>query len=551
MKKIKVNADLYNGNDKLATVKEVNTCINEYITDHPHLIDGKISAINVTDYGIIGDGVTDMTEKINELVKNGYTKLYFPAGTYIMSYLELIDQSLEIYGDSSSTSIIKRPDGFTTNKTHRRYAFMINNLTCSHSVDTHLILKDVTIDGNSQNAVIVTKTDSQGRQALNYLYSNIEIARMKSVYIKDCRIINSIGNGIGSDGNGRIDVINSEFNYNGHCGLSWAARNGLDIKSIYFEYTSTSAIPRIPDENVAAYVYGCKFIDSDDMNMSISPMDHVVVENCNFTGAGYSDFELWSDYEQVGRWFRDTNLTIRNCNLHNNLRLGPRSSVKDKLPYILTLEDCVIDGGDDPKKGAFNFNSQNIALRFTLKNCEFKNVKRAVILTSCDYVEIKHCKFDCEELAIQVQHARDKVLLYDNEITAKKYGIYCYNYNTDIHAHRNRITITENTDYTTFDQRGIFIYNPSDSTKNNNRYDIKDNIITAYNGIYIADAIVTQMATIENNKLTANKNLTISHTTPKVLIATGNLLLKTENFSTGTPEQSKISDNFFIDPNNI
>ena len=59
------------------------------------------------------------------------------------------------------------------------------------------------------------------------------------------------------------------------------------------------------------------------------------------------------------------------------------------------------------------------------------------------------------------------------------------------------------------------------------------------------------MATIENNKLTANKNLTISHTSPKVLIATGNLLLKTENFSTGTPEQSKISDNFFIDPNNI
>lgn len=504
------------------------------------------SAIDVTKLGISSD--TDITEQINNLLKEGYNKFYFPAGTYIMSYLEFSNQSLEIYGESSTTTIIKRPDGYSTDKTHRRYAFMINNLTTTQVNKHHFIMKDITIDGNSQNANIVTYEDSKGRQALNYLYSNIEIKCLASVYIKDCIIKNSIGNGAGIDGNGRTDVINTDFIYNGHCGLDWAARNGLDIKAIYFDYENGKAVPKIPTGNVAAYVEGCNFVDTDDMSMSISPMDQIVVKNCNFNGCGYSDFELWSDYEQTGIWFRDTHLTISNCNLKNNLRLGPRSSVTDKLPYILTVEDCTVDG-IDIDKGAFNLNSKNAALRFKLKDTKFTNVKRAIVLTSGDYVKIEHSTFDCTELAIQVQNITDKVILDDNEITAKKYGIYCYNYNNDIHAHRNRITITENSDYETFDQRAIFIFNPIASPKNNERYDIKDNSITGYNGIYIADAIVTKFASIENNKFTATENLTISHTSPTVLIATGNLLLKTEAFNTATPSYNKVSDNYFIGPN--
>lgn len=75
MKKIKVNADLYIGEDKLATVKEVNdsidTSINDYMTEHPQKEYTAGNNIEISDDGVISSNID--TNTINDVVSDYLT----------------------------------------------------------------------------------------------------------------------------------------------------------------------------------------------------------------------------------------------------------------------------------------------------------------------------------------------------------------------------------------------------------------------------------------------------------------------------------------------
>ena len=73
-----------------------------------------IPPLNVTEHGVVGNGETDNTEALRELIiyaeDNGFDKIYFPAGEYMVSSGFNLPDNITVYGDGDS-SVIKLISG--------------------------------------------------------------------------------------------------------------------------------------------------------------------------------------------------------------------------------------------------------------------------------------------------------------------------------------------------------------------------------------------------------------------------------------------------------
>lgn len=115
----------------------------------------KNAAVNVADYGAVGDGTADDTTAIQSAINkaistSGY--LYFPAGTYIVSTIT-INNSLIVYG-SGSLSIIKQKASTT------------DDMLKITGTGNNVVIDNLTFDGNfsnqaaqSTNSIIHTTAD--------------------------------------------------------------------------------------------------------------------------------------------------------------------------------------------------------------------------------------------------------------------------------------------------------------------------------------------------------------------------------------------------------
>lgn len=103
-----------------------------------------VNVVNVKQYGAVGDGVADDTVAVNLAISGcpASGRVYFPAGTYIVSDIKLYARS--IFGESANATIIKAKAGAT-------YVFRCDYDTVSGSYwwDTKII-SDISIDGNSK-----------------------------------------------------------------------------------------------------------------------------------------------------------------------------------------------------------------------------------------------------------------------------------------------------------------------------------------------------------------------------------------------------------------
>ncbi len=100
-----------NGDGK-AAINDVTSLINYLLTNKGSSFDlstrGRISA---TDYGAVGDGVTDDTEALERAFADAadmHVALYIPAGTYLIRRPMPLKSGMEVYGDGNSTIIRKK-----------------------------------------------------------------------------------------------------------------------------------------------------------------------------------------------------------------------------------------------------------------------------------------------------------------------------------------------------------------------------------------------------------------------------------------------------------
>lgn len=176
--------------------------------------------LSVEDFGIIGDGVTDQTSKIQELIEyvsaNGGGKIYFPPGTYIVNALAM-KSNVELEGTSWKAIIKQKERSF--------YAITANRGTAGTSNPDDNI-KNIAI----RNLQIVGNIETEGFAEHEHA---VNLNAVTNAVVDNCKIVGWKGDGIyfGSGNqaglerhNQNVKVTNCVFD-----GVNNGNRNGVSI----------------------------------------------------------------------------------------------------------------------------------------------------------------------------------------------------------------------------------------------------------------------------------------------------------------------------------
>lgn len=97
--------------DTWANSTDVTALINFLLTLDDTSVSWNNDYVSATDYGAVGDGVTDDTQALEKLFAAAFSlrkAAYIPAGTYLISRPLTLRTGMEVYGDGESTVIKKK-----------------------------------------------------------------------------------------------------------------------------------------------------------------------------------------------------------------------------------------------------------------------------------------------------------------------------------------------------------------------------------------------------------------------------------------------------------
>lgn len=185
--------------------------------EHGH-IEEITDEINVTMYGVKGDGISDDTKAINVILKeNAGKEIYFPAGTYI------IDDKLIVYSDT-----IIKGDGENTvflSKNGKKAGTEVFQIKDSENI----LIEKICVSGNSAVNNGELYNDKDGIHLL-------DMWNVTNIIVNECSFINNIYCGIRIFGGKDITIQNSNF-LDVDCGivaLGIYNISNLMIESCYF-----------------------------------------------------------------------------------------------------------------------------------------------------------------------------------------------------------------------------------------------------------------------------------------------------------------------------
>lgn len=224
--------------------------------------------------GAKGDGVTDDTLAIQNILNTKPNYIYIPKGEYMCSNLILKD-SIKIEGEGKSISILKRIPSI--NIKDSKYDLYNSSIISNHIKGTenqynNVSIKNITIDGNKDNITLPTNASELND---SNSWHNLSLKNIESLHIENCSFINSIGNGtdLYSIINGYI--INNNFTNCGGNILGTMARNALTVRGSFYNtitnqtiynkcsyFIKNNVFDTVNDEGI--YVNNCFVCDIND-----------------------------------------------------------------------------------------------------------------------------------------------------------------------------------------------------------------------------------------------------------------------------------------------
>ena len=240
------------------------------------------SAINVCDYGMVGDGVFDNTAIFTELIKT-YPTLYIPSGQYLFNSTIAVKNSITLVGESQDSTILL----FDNETNQKNWNFQV---ACD--------------DFSAFKISFVLNKTPKYENKTNIGSTLLKIGKGDNSHFKDCTFIcddstpyyyNTFW--INSD-NGpvsRVLIENCTFRNDGHDKI------GGNL-----------------------WIFGCSF-----------PISDVTVTGCNFYHTGWD--------ENVGIWSKESidlkDIEITDCSIENS---NPAMSSDQLMSVLMTTNDSNI-----------------------------------------------------------------------------------------------------------------------------------------------------------------------------------------------------------------
>jgi hypothetical protein len=195
-------------------------------------------AISVKDFGAVGDGITDDTEKLNLAFSSSYKNIYIPAGTYLISNSINIPSNKNIFGTGIQSAIKLKEN------------IQIDMLVSSNC--ENIVFENFKLDGNKNSFAdqSLKTTCTQIINCKNVLFNNMYItgSLIEGMYIYNSNDItlNNIlafengfkqqdASGIHIDTCLNVNVSNIVSKENGFHGLILSSISGANINNVICE----------------------------------------------------------------------------------------------------------------------------------------------------------------------------------------------------------------------------------------------------------------------------------------------------------------------------
>ncbi len=255
---------------------------------------------DVTKYGIIGDGVSNNTQKIKELIdvisKNGGGKLYFPAGKYVTGSV-ILKSNMTLYLENGAVILGSEDEkdyGFLENQDISDYCRKGRTaIICAFNAENVAICGHGTIDGRGKIWWEERRNSHRPRSVQFILCKNVKIeditiinSPMWTVNPTCCENVNIRGISIENPATSpNTDGINPESCKNVH--ISDCTINvGDDCLTLKSGTENEPLMARTPCENIT--VTNCTMINGHGGVVIGSEMTggvkNVVISNCIFNG---------------------------------------------------------------------------------------------------------------------------------------------------------------------------------------------------------------------------------------------------------------------------
>jgi len=270
--------------DELDTQTKVNlvSAINE-IFAKVGSVQENINVYNVKNYGVTGDGVTDDTDAINDLINDiadGST-LYFPEGTYLIREVkdssisgnnmgtgQLYEASLGVHLQNRNDITIKGAGRSTILKgidpVGCLYGTIINIENC-----TGIIIKDLTVYGNLQTHVNVCNT---GNLKDEWLYGIHFWKDSKNCLVDNVRCEQCHADGINLHDYYQRYIINIHIR---DCTFYYCGRNGIQCGKSKITFIDNCTF----DHMTGAQTTGCAV----DCEAHDYVTENIYINNCTWT----------------------------------------------------------------------------------------------------------------------------------------------------------------------------------------------------------------------------------------------------------------------------
>lgn len=291
----------------------------------------KTLSLNVKDFGVVGDGVTDDTQiiqnVINMAIQNGARSVFFPAGIYKITDTVFIDEGIKIFGEHRKAVIIKSE----LDEDKPLFAVAQNNSVSG------LYLGSLIMNGNGIGTAIKLGAE-RDKSVVDSTFENIRVFNFKT--------------GL-------------------HSTYSWCN----NFRMVRFQACDKPL--SLGSQTNATNFDSCSFV-SYNTTISLTNCEGVTFHNCNIANMTDSDADMMTLYQ--------SSLTIINPYFENVGRsLAQVGSSNEVIPSQLTIrgglicknvrlsgnnESIIIEGSRITGESDYKFYIENAlsGIRFPIKN---------------------------------------------------------------------------------------------------------------------------------------------------------------------------------------
>lgn len=225
---------------------------------------------NVLDFHLVGDGVTDNSEKLSKMIEflDQDATIYFPSGKYVLSDTIHLTKRINILGESWQSILLRSSSLLNKPMIHYSYPSTLESGALS--------ISNITLDNGEENPIVSSEENG------------IYVENSQNLFIENVCVMHQGGSGIklgGSNLNNTIEINDS--------------------------YIRDNKIHGIHVENYCSdiHIYHCDVGSNEDANILFAG-----------TSSTIKDSVIWGSKKECGIFVLGSSNHISNCQIEGNAR---------------------------------------------------------------------------------------------------------------------------------------------------------------------------------------------------------------------------------------